>query len=264
MSEHSVRDRAAIGVRRLQAGLYSASGAITRGLQERRGSAAVLMYHRVLQDDESAAGVEPGMFVRASTFESQLSWLAERFRIVALGDLVQSSQASGDPPVVALTFDDGWRDNRSVAWPILERHRATATVFLVRDWCAAGSHEGGAFLRPQEVRELCAAGLGFGAHTATHPRLDTLGDREAEAEMQRSKDAVEEWTGRPCTLFAYPFGSHSAASAALAGRLFLGSVVVGGGWWTRSSDRARIPRIGIHEDVGSTRNLFLARLATLL
>jgi peptidoglycan/xylan/chitin deacetylase (PgdA/CDA1 family) len=253
-----------MGVRKVQAGFLSASGATARHLTARSGSAAILMYHRVLRDDESAVGVEPGMFVRASTFESHICWLKERFSIVALGDLMNAGRAPEDPPVVAVTFDDGWRDNRTVAWPILERYRATATVFLVRDWCAAGTHAGGTFLRPEEIRDLLAAGMEFGAHTATHAQLDRLGDREAELEMQRSKESIEEWTGRPCTLFAYPFGSHNDRTVAIASRLFVGSVVVGGGWWTRASDRARIPRIGIHQDVSSTRSLFEARLATLL
>lgn len=264
MTGPSLRDRASIAVRKGQALVLSVSGATRRRLAARRGATAVLMYHRVLSDSDSRNGVEPGMFVRASTFESHIAWLRERFEVLSLRSLVTEGRRADDPPAMVVTFDDGWRDNLTVAWPILQRYRVAATIFLVRDWCAAGTHAGGAFLRPEEVRDLASAGMDFGAHTTTHPHLDRLDDREAEAEMQRSKEAVEEWTDTPCTLFAYPFGSYHDRTAAIAGRLFHGSVAVGGGWWTQESDRARIPRIGVHEDLGSSRRLFEARIASFL
>ena len=50
------------------------------------------MYHRVLPDSADATGIEPGMYVRASTFARHLEWLAAGFRVGTLGDLFD------DPP----------------------------------------------------------------------------------------------------------------------------------------------------------------------
>jgi peptidoglycan/xylan/chitin deacetylase (PgdA/CDA1 family) len=219
------------------------------------------MYHRVIRDGDPVDGIEPGMYVRASTFDLHLTWLRERWRIRTLGEAIDSPPAPGEPPVVVLTFDDGWRDNLTAAWPILERHGARATIFLVREYCESGIHAAGSFMVPAEIGELARRGMEFGAHTATHPDLTKLGDEAAESEMRRSKEAVEQWTGRPCGGFAYPYGRHRDATAAIARRLFRASVIVGGGWWIPGGDLARIPRVGIHEDMTFTRAMFERRLA---
>lgn len=248
---------AAIGYRRLEAALLSSSGATHRRLGRQSG-VAVLMYHRVLKDDEDARHVEPGMFVRASTFRRQMEWLVRRWPVRPLGELVERRAAAVS---AAVTFDDGWRDNLTVAWPILEQLGVRPTIFLVRDWVSAGRTGEGEFLRPTEVAELAKAGVEFGAHTASHPHLDRLPAAAAEAEMRISREAVEEWTGKECRVFAYPFGHHNRETADLARGIFPASVVVGGGWWKEEADRARIPRIAIHEDMSSTIALFTARLA---
>ncbi len=221
------------------------------------------MYHRVVPDDADTTGIEAGMFVRASTFARQLDWLGRRWTMKTLGDALQDPPGADEPSVAVVTFDDGWRDNLEVAWPILAAHRVPATIFLVSDWCATGAHANGSFLRPDEVTELAASGIEFGAHTASHPRLDELEASVVEAEMRRSKEAVEQWTRRSCETFAYPYGRHHDGTAALARRLFRASVVVGGGWWMRGCDPAKVPRVGIHEDMTSRRAQFEARLAGL-
>ncbi len=139
----------------------------------------------------------------------------------------------------AVTFDDGWRDNLTVAWPIMAELGVRPTIFLVRDWVSAGRTAEGEFLRPAEVAEMSKAGVEFGAHTVSHPHLDRLTPAEAEAEMRGSREAVEGWTGRECRVFAYPFGDHTIETADLARRVFAVSVIVGGGWWAEGADRAQ-------------------------
>jgi peptidoglycan/xylan/chitin deacetylase (PgdA/CDA1 family) len=248
---------AAIGYRRLEAGLLASSGLTRRRLQRQSG-VAVLMYHRVLTDDEDARQVEPGMFVRATTFRRQMEWIVRRWPVRPLGELVGNRVGAVG---AAVTFDDGWRDNLTVAWPILEALGVRPTIFLVRDWTSAGRTQEGEFLRPAEVAAMAKAGVEFGAHSVSHPHLDRLPPALVEEEMKRSREAVEDWTGRECRVFAYPFGHHNGETADIARQLFPASVIVGGGWWKEGGDRARIPRIAIHQDMSSTSALFAARLA---
>jgi peptidoglycan/xylan/chitin deacetylase (PgdA/CDA1 family) len=252
-----LRDRAALAVRGLEARLAALSGRTERNLAARQG-VAVLMYHRVLDDRASVAGIEPGMFVKASAFRAQMEWLAGRWRVVPLGEAFP-----GEPPGVTavVTFDDGWRDNLTVAWPILSALGIRPTIFLVRDWVRAGRTPRGEFVRPGEVAELAAAGVEFGAHTATHPHLDRLPAAAAAEEMRLSREAVEEWTGRPCRVFAYPYGHHNAETVEAARGVFERSVIVGGGWWGEPGDLSRIPRIGIHQDMSSSIPRFTRCLA---
>jgi peptidoglycan/xylan/chitin deacetylase (PgdA/CDA1 family) len=94
----------------------------------------VLMYHRVLPLDSAERQIEqPGMFVSPSTLDMHLSVLRRYFELVHLNDWLQRVAAGEPTPrhACALTFDDGWRDNYDHAYPILTRHAAPATIFLV-------------------------------------------------------------------------------------------------------------------------------------
>ncbi len=158
--------------------------------------------------------------------------------------------------MVVLTFDDGWRDNLTLAWPVLEEHGVRATIFLVRDWTLEGTNRRGEFLRVDDVRALARDGIEFGAHTVSHAKLDLVDVAQAEQEMLLSREAVESWTGRPCEFFAYPLGRINRAAVDLAQRIFPASVTVGGGWWGPASFPALLPRIGVHDDVSATDALF--------
>ena len=259
----TLRERVSMTVRGVQAAAYTRTGLSDRRLSARKGAAPILMYHRVI-DDAMPAPRDPGMFVRASTFEWQIARLRSRWDVRTLGDLVNRPLRESDPPCAVLTFDDGWRDNLTIAWPILERQGVRATIFLVRDNVAGGMASSGDFLRPDEIRDLADRGIEFGAHTVSHPFLDLLHSRDAERQMKDSKDAVAAWTGRPCETFAYPAGRFNPDTPEIARTLFRASVTVETGWWTPSCDPARIPRLGIHQDVSRTPALFDARLAELL
>lgn len=258
MKRNSLRDRIALAVHRSRAAWKSASGSLQRRLDGVRGADALLMYHRVLDDAADVSAIEPGMYVRASTFERHLDVLQSRWELVTLSSVLESPR--DDRPRVALTFDDGWRDNLETAWPILQRHDATATIFVVTDWCEAGRNPEGAFIRPDEIGDLAAAGMEFGAHTMSHPALDTVDPERVRVELEGSKRTVADWTDRPCRVFAYPYGRRTPQVERIAASTFDASVVVGGGWWRRGGDPAHLPRIAIHDDMASTLALFEERL----
>lgn len=261
MSQRTPRDLLAIGYRHVRATGEAFCGYTARRLERARGHAGVLMYHRVVPDSADTSDLEPGMFVRASTFERQLHWLASRFRVGTLGDLFDNPPALDDRPVVALTFDDGWVDNLEVAWPLLQRAGLRATIFLVQDWVVTGVNGQGEFMRPSDVAQLSSEGMEFGAHTVTHPKLDQLDRQRTKEELKQSRLAVEGWTGQPCRFFAFPYGRFNDEALEIASREFLGSVTVEQGWWRCGDAPHRIPRIGVHQDMTTTKSMLLARLA---
>lgn len=108
--------------------------AIGRRLPARQG-AIVLMGHRVAPDDEGyLAGLRPDWF------EEQVSYLSRHHELISLSALVRCFEENREPPArsAVLTFDDGFRDNLEQAMPVLERHRAPATVFLVTGSISTG------------------------------------------------------------------------------------------------------------------------------
>jgi peptidoglycan/xylan/chitin deacetylase (PgdA/CDA1 family) len=101
------------------------------------GDAVILVYHRVadLELDRWRLAVSP------SRFGEHLSVITERFRPVSMDELSTAVEAAALPRrAVAVTFDDGYRDNLEVARPLLEQYEMPASVFIVTGYL--GSERG--------------------------------------------------------------------------------------------------------------------------
>lgn len=97
----------------------------------------VLMYHRVLPHDSPLRKTEqPGMYVSPETLDLHLTELRRRFELVHLDDWLRRAKEGKALPrlACAVTFDDGWRDNYDFALPVLVKHQAPATIFLVSSY----------------------------------------------------------------------------------------------------------------------------------
>jgi peptidoglycan/xylan/chitin deacetylase (PgdA/CDA1 family) len=92
----------------------------------------ILMYHRILDPvDLHKRYVQPGMFASTASFEKQIAFLKCRFEVILLEDLVGKILNGEDlSRLCAITFDDGWRDNYTDAFPVLMKYRLPATIFL--------------------------------------------------------------------------------------------------------------------------------------
>jgi peptidoglycan/xylan/chitin deacetylase (PgdA/CDA1 family) len=178
----------------------------SRGRPDRSGI-RILFYHRV-SDDHDPLAVSP------RRFKEQMELLArEGYEVVDLARAVDLLEREVAPPdVVALNFDDGFRDVGENALPVLEHLGFKATVFL-----PTGAIDGTArfawydeqppLLSWEEVVELDGAGaLRFEAHTVTHPNLLLLDDESARYEIVESKRGLEERLGRTVDAFCYPAG----------------------------------------------------------
>lgn len=101
------------------------------------GSLVVLMYHRVLPEGAPERQSEqPGMYVSPETLDLHVTELKRRFELVHLDDWLRRAKAGQALPrlACAITFDDGWRDNYDHALPVLQKHGAPATIFLVASY----------------------------------------------------------------------------------------------------------------------------------
>lgn len=98
-------------------------------LKSRRGISIILMYHRVVKQLPEGFH-DPAMFVRADSFEMHIKEILRFFRIVPLQELLRNF---GLENLCAITFDDGWDDTYSVAFPVLKKCAVPATVFVSGD-----------------------------------------------------------------------------------------------------------------------------------
>lgn len=102
----------------------------------------ILTYHRVLDNEERhRADTQPGMYVTQASFEKQIAFLAAKYVPIRLNDLSDSLRESRpiQSRTVVVTFDDGWYDNYTLAFPVLEKHNLPTTIFLATDFLATNN-----------------------------------------------------------------------------------------------------------------------------
>jgi peptidoglycan/xylan/chitin deacetylase (PgdA/CDA1 family)/SAM-dependent methyltransferase len=175
-----------------------------------RSRVVILCYHSIHTD---------GSFRSATPeqFEQHLQWLKNHCELMSLEALLDARGrgAAGSRPRVAITFDDGYRDNYDHAFPLLQKYGAIATFFLtvgfldradgVRVRLDVAPKELQA-LTWEQVREMQSAGMEFGAHTYSHPNLASLGQEQLDREVKQAKVLMEDRIGRRVVGFAYPYG----------------------------------------------------------
>ncbi|MBA2734798.1 MAG: polysaccharide deacetylase family protein [Acidobacteria bacterium] len=187
------------GWKRFAARAIAEASALT-GRGRVRPGYRVLLYHAVgsrLARDPYGISIEPKLF------ERQMEALARNSQFsVASFHAPQSSHAQLQ---VAVTFDDGYRDNLYTAAPILLKFKIPFTVFVTSSFIRSQSDD---FLTPAELRELASLpGVTVGSHGATHLPLDKCDDSTLWQELYESRCYIEDVTGTTVRAIAYPHGS---------------------------------------------------------
>jgi len=144
-----------------------------------------------------------------SIFEMQMKWLRQNgYRTISLPELLTRFESADDlAKTVILTFDDGYQDFYTEAFPLLTQCGFTATVYLATDRIhdRAARMEGADYLTWSEVKELQSAGISFGSHSVTHADLRSLGPEQIDYELGYSKETIEQRIGASAESFSYPF-----------------------------------------------------------
>jgi len=175
----------------------------------------ILLYHSV--SDEPPAWIR-SFSVTLHAFRRQLELIREAgatpLRVSDYAAALAGEVALPERAVV-ITFDDGLADFRDRAMPALDEAGLPATLFVTSGFLeglpqARGvTRPAGPWLDPAALLDLRGQGVEIGAHSHTHPHLDTLSVRAAHAEIAGSKEILEQLLGAPVPSFAYPHGYHS-------------------------------------------------------
>jgi peptidoglycan/xylan/chitin deacetylase (PgdA/CDA1 family) len=180
----------------------------------------VLAYHKI--DDPTADIKLRGAFTSPKNFARQMSYLKKcNFEFYTASELIDFYRQHGTfpPRAITLTFDDGWKDNYTNAFPIMKKLGIRATIFLVPSCIGEMSEKVVAegegereHLAPEDVLEMSEYGIEFGSHTLNHKLLHKASDEEVEFEVTESKKEIETLLGKPCQVFAYPAGFYTVAA----------------------------------------------------
>ena len=178
----------------------------------------ILMYHHVgTADRRSQDSLARDLTLPPAEFEKQLAHLSSRgFATITLQDLWLHLQGRKDLPErpVVLTFDDGYSDNYSYAFPLLKRYGYGGTFFAI-----SGLIDQPGYLTWQQLEEMVAGGMEIGSHTVTHPDLARWLDAKGmEKELVESRVALESKLGVRVQALSYPSGSYNQQVISVAER----------------------------------------------
>lgn len=209
----------------------------------------ILTYHSISEGP-------PPLAVSPALFAKQMEWLRSNARVVPLAEIVSALVERRALPAgtVALTFDDGYRDFYSNAFPVLQRLQLPATVFLPTDRCGSTNAWPGQprwvkempLMGWREIGELAAAGMVFGSHSASHPRLDQVSAEVLEHELLSSKNNIAAHTGQTAEFFCYPYGVWNATVREAVQRHYRGACSTGVGRMKPDADPYALPRVDVH------------------
>lgn len=194
---------------------------IVRLLPRRVLSLPILMYHRVPDADDCARHPYYCTNTAAGVFERQIRWLRENgYHGVTVSEAARLvSKGAPAEKTVAITFDDGYRNFYTHAFPVLKRYEYAATMFLPTAYIgdAPQRFKGDDCLTWPQVRELRRAGVEFGSHTVTHPQLRAVGAGQLRHELRASKTEMEQRLGEAVETFAYPYAFPETDRSFVAG-----------------------------------------------
>ena len=213
----------------------------------------ILMYHSI-QDGVSDRRPYFDINTSPARFAQHMKFLQEQgYKSVHLAEARKLlAQDNWDSRYVVITFDDGYRDFLTTAYPIMAEFNHTAVLFVPSGLIQDGRAH---FLQREcltwtEIRELHANGIEIGSHSVTHRELKFLGTPELEAEVADSKRTIEDKTGHSITSFSYPYAfpeSEVAFSRTLRELLekhgYRNGVTTILGSSSRNSDRFLLPRL---------------------
>jgi peptidoglycan/xylan/chitin deacetylase (PgdA/CDA1 family) len=199
-------------------------------------SVPVFMYHSI---SDVPVGKDEALSVKVKDFEQQLAYLK---RMKYTGIFAEELPEAGKThrPVV-ITFDDGYIDNYTTAFPLLKKYGLKATIFVVSDEIGKPGRMTGV-----QLKEMSDSGLiSIQSHTVSHQNLKNLTHDETEYQFSHSKSVIETVTKKPVRALAAPGGFWSKDLGEQASRYY-DIAFRSFGWGTcKRENRFRVPRAGI-------------------
>lgn len=177
----------------------------------------VLLYHKISKP--RADSLVRGAFTPPARFLKQMTYLKRQgFVFYTASELILYFAQRGEFPsrAIALTFDDGWKDNYQNAFPILERLGIKATIFIIPSsigkmstGATAAGEQPHEHLSQDEILRMARGGIEFGSHTMNHRLLNEISEPEVKSEIEDAKREIENLLQKACWTLAYPAGFFS-------------------------------------------------------
>lgn len=161
----------------------------------------ILMFHQVENDRKS--WIDDNVSITCNSFRNLIETL------ISQGNEFSSIDKIGfESNKIYITFDDGFLDTFTNAYPILKKYNIPFCIFITTNYINMENYMSFEVLNSLAVEPLCT----IGAHTLSHPLLRYESDNDSYNEINESKYFLEKYLGRKVEYFAYPYGSIYACS----------------------------------------------------
>lgn len=203
----------------------------------------VILYHYVEYVKDKGDFIRKGLDTNPQIFEDQLKTLKENnYQMyfvkevpdIYAGKILYSSQSA------VLTFDDGYEDFYTDAYPLLKKYQTKATIYLVNNFIGKKN-----YLNEKQIQEIVQSGLvEIGAHSLDHLNLASSSALVARKQIFESKKLLEETYGIEVKTFAYPYGAFNQKTQELVKNAnYVAAVSVITGAYHSSADIYSLSRI---------------------
>jgi len=201
---------------------------ITKPVVDQTAQTIIFCYHLLVDKVRY-----PGTEITPAAFEAQMKELKDRgITVIPMQDLLawKRGEKNIPPRCAVITFDDGWKSQYEVAWPIMKKYGYTFTMFIYTEGVAGGSLGGGQAITWEQLGDMRDNGVDIEAHTATHQdlreghniMLASTGGKKTRTkltgpqyeqwvqnEVVGCKQLLEQRLGIKINCFAVPFGNYN-------------------------------------------------------
>lgn len=168
----------------------------------------ILNYHKV-EDKEISLSIP------IDDFEKQIAYLKENnFHTISPEEFCAAMEGRGELPEnpLMITFDDGYLDNYTNAYPILKRYGFKAVIFVITSFM---DQQLPGYFTWEQAKEMEKNGISIESHTVTHPSLTDISEENVRYELTESKKRIEEILKKKVSFVAYPTGTYNLHIAKL-------------------------------------------------
>jgi peptidoglycan/xylan/chitin deacetylase (PgdA/CDA1 family) len=172
------------------------------------------MYHyvRTVLDRRDRVGID--LSVTPAHFAQQMALLHDRgFHTITFDDLLSAIYSGTSLPAkpIIISFDDGYEDYYTTAFPILQKYGFRSTGFII-----TGKVGQPAYMTWDQLRQLQRSGLTqFESHTVDHADMGHMSIARAHQEMAFSKRTLEQELGTTVEYLCYPSGHYNTGVLSL-------------------------------------------------
>src|ERR1700758_989493 len=208
--------------------VVAASPKITKPVVDQTAQVIIFCYHRLVDKVRY-----PGTEITPAAFEAQMKELKDRgITVISMQDLLawKRGEKNIPPRCAVITFDDGYKSQYEVAWPILKKYGYPFTMFIYTEGVRGGSLGGGGAITWEQLADMRDNGVDIEAHSATHQdmreghtitlvgpggkktRTKLTGpqyEQWVHNEVVGSKELLEQRLGIKVNCFAVPFGNYN-------------------------------------------------------